>query len=240
MNRAVIIIAAGMATSIASAQTFDFGALFGGDAVPSGYAAARPVAGDFDGGVPNTYQFSNGESLQPGFRSESAFVYYDWMQPTWGGNITLTATAEDDGGQIFVYGDSKSGGKAAGLGAVQPFVGNGGINNTTSLQANPSDADNAAGALSEIVVLSASRVVTLTGATFVDADHNPLDGSNVLVDIDGSGYVYDGNDSLRGTTFKFKNATSGGQFYVSIISVPTPGAVTLAGIGGLIALRRKR
>ena len=113
------VIAGLVFTGSASAGTvFDYGMLFEGLSVPGTTTGFQPDGSAFtlSGSL---YDFSNAGTATSG-DFESAFVSHVWSQAA----ITLTATAFDStGAQIFVYGDSYSGGKPAGLGAVLPFVG---------------------------------------------------------------------------------------------------------------------
>ncbi|MFG0256536.1 MAG: hypothetical protein ACF8GE_01400 [Phycisphaerales bacterium JB043] len=236
--RGIVAATALTVSAAATAETFNYGDLFEGIAQPGSYTGFQPDGGAFTlaGGL---YDFTNAGTASTG-DFESAWVSHVWTQNA----ITLTATAWDSSGaQIFAYGDSYSGGKPAGIGAVQPFVGTNGVTNP-GFQADPGSADNASGALSEMVRI-VSNIVVSSVFSFRDANHNVLDASNILVSVDGGAFVSAAGAHV-GSSFLFKNGPNSREFYVQGATatgriIPLPSVAALGGLGLIgVGARRRR
>ncbi|MDD9923174.1 MAG: VPLPA-CTERM sorting domain-containing protein, partial [Boseongicola sp.] len=156
-----------------------------------------------------------------------------------GVNVKFSAGKNNEapGPVNFAYFDDLSGGKPGGLG-VCSFL-------DSNDQCTPSSDDNVSAG--EWVKLAFDYAVELSGLVFGASDHGDINPNGTLK-INGVGMTFAQASSMSfvGDEIKFKyGGGNAKQFYiraatVSPVPVPAAGYLLIAGIGGLVAMKRRK
>jgi len=236
---AVVVFTGSMAN--AASVTFDYGEVMDGPPLSA-------VSG-------TSAVLSTGDTFSGIGHLEAAYASFAWTQ----GGITVTATAHNGDvaeTEIWLYGDSISSGRQAGLGAIQKSEA--GFGTTTGAMGSidvdltggtdfksyqvavPNSADNAtmiSMTANETVKLSVDESVTLdlSGLVLRGASHFDLTlaASNVLLSVDNGTFAAFGTfavDDLLGTMFEFQidssNSSGNKEFYVGSVVFDVPSGGT--------------
>ncbi len=160
-----------------------------------------------------------------------------------GSTLTFDGLTVEFQSSHFAYLDDRSGGKPGGLGVCKVL--------TSSAQCNPGNDDNLT--FGESVTLIFDRMVSISGLSFGDANHNSLNASNKMLRIDtGAGLTPISFMQAVSATFEKVNqitfaygSSNPSQFYVQNLTatpVPLPAGIVLLGgaLGALGFARRRR